>query len=223
MDSAKRRSSRLFGVHSSINWLSLQPRRQLRSSIRSSCGQLWLSIPGSSPPDWYFQTPDRHQLFLEILHNWANDPAFSPQVRAKTVGTIRWIEGLPDYATRISPLLAHRHWFTIEDILAVITSQGQATMWSEPETPLPNWKNWMVLEGSSEFGEQMASSYSELSVALLPNRFIGVLQSSHFRVHPTPNDGSSDLAQTTEVLACLLLRDYAQDPTDRGSDTSAVY
>ena len=76
------------------------------------------------------------------------------------MGTIRWIEGLPDYTTRTSPLLAHRHWFTIEDILAVLTTQGRATMWSEPETPLPNWKNWMVLEGSSEFGEQMASSYT---------------------------------------------------------------
>ena len=96
-------------------------------------------------------------------------------------------------------------------------------MWSEPETPLPNWKNWMVLEGSSEFGEQMASSYTELTVALLPNRFNGVLQRSHFRVHPTPNDDLADLAQTTEGLACLLLRDYAQDPTDRGADTSAVY
>ena len=40
----------------------------------------------------------------------------------------------------------------------------------------------MILEGSSEFGEQLASSYYELTVALLPNRFNGILQNSHFRV-----------------------------------------
>jgi len=52
----------------------------------------------------------------------------------------------------------------------------------------------MMLEGSSEVGEQMASSYAELTVALTPNRFNGVLQCSHFRVFPTPADGIPSLA-----------------------------
>ena len=96
-------------------------------------------------------------------------------------------------------------------------------MWAQPETNLPNWQNWMVLEGSSEFGEQLASSYYELTVALLPNRFNGILQNSHFRVSPTPADGLATLAQNIGGLASLLLREYAQDPSDWGTDTSAVY
>ena len=96
-------------------------------------------------------------------------------------------------------------------------------MWAQPETNLPNWQNWMVLEGSSEFGKQLASSYYELTVALLPNRFNGILQNSHFRVSPTPADGLATLAQNIRGLASLLLREYAQDPSDWGADTSAVY
>ena len=162
-------------------------------------------------------------MFVDILHSWADDPSVSPTIQAKTRGTLRWIGDLADCALRPTPMLNHQYWFTIADILAVLTEQGQATMWALPETNLPNWQNWMVLEGSSEFGEQLASSYYELTVALLPNRFNGILQNSHFRVSPTPADGLATLAQNIGGLASLLLREYAQDPSDWGTDTSAVY
>jgi len=166
--------------------------------------------------------PSRDQMILDILHSLADNPSVSPHIKAKTRGAQRWLEVLSDCTLR--PLmLAHRHWFTIEDILAVLTIRGRATMWSQSETPLQNSKNWLVLEGTSKFGEQMASSFSELIVALLPNRLNGIQQSSHVRVSPAPADGLSTLALNFECLACLLFRDYAQDPTNKGSASITVY
>ena len=162
-------------------------------------------------------------MFVDILHSWADDSSVPPNIQAKIRGTLRWLGPRSDGSLRPLPMLDHQHWFTIADVLAVLTAQGQATMWAQPGTSLPNWQNWMVLEGSSEFGEQLASSYYELTVALLPKRFNGILQNSHFRVCPTPADGLDSLAQNIRGLACLLLREYAQDPSDWGTDTSAVY
>jgi len=146
-------------------------------------------------------------MFVDILHSWADDSSVPPNIQAKIRGTLRWIGDLADCALKPTPMLDHQHWFTIADILAVLTAQGQATMWAQPATNLPNWQNWMILEGSSEVGEQLASSYYELTVALLPNRFNGILQNSHFRVSPTPADGLATLAQNISGLASLLLRE----------------
>ena len=127
-------------------------------ALVASCGSQY---PDHLPPEWYFQSPGRHEMFVDILHTWADDPSVPPNIQVKIRGTLRWLGQRSDGSLRPLPMLDHQHWFTIADVLAVLTAQGQATMWAQPGTSLPNWQNWMVLEGSSEFGEQLASSYHE--------------------------------------------------------------
>ena len=140
--------------------------------------------PGILSPDWHFQQPERHSLFLQTLQFWLLAPHTPNSTRRKVEGTLDWIARQPDYLTGRHTSL----WFTIGDVLGVLPPPSQVTMWGEPEknSSLPGWVDWMILEGTSESGDREQLTIPALTTALQPDRFNGILRGAHFRVWKTP-------------------------------------
>ena len=177
--------------------------------------------PATLPPDWYFQQPERHSLFLQTLQSWLQAPLTPNSTRRKVEGTLDWIARQPDYLTGRHPTLASHHWFTIGDVLGVLPPPSQVTMWGEPEnSSLPGWADWMILEGSSESGDGEQLTIPALITALQPERFNGILRGAHFRVWKTP---PLPLAGLHLRLAHMLLQDFTRDRSDTRTRPTNVY
>ena len=176
--------------------------------------------PRSLSTEWFFHSTERHDLYVATLQTWLVDRDIPTDTKRKVAGTLLWMETLPDYLNSTPPLLPGQFWFTINDIIQVLSPLAQATMWQAPEWT--GWPGWMVLEGSSDYGENNCSSAPALQGLLNARRFHGVLDHGHYCIWPAPTFPGDVIERGIEGLARTILRDYNRDPTDE-SVTMSVY
>ena len=195
-----------------------------------SCGAqiaVILTDAGATPllplsNSWYFQTEDRHQRYISQLQEWSCNTSTPGHTKVKIDAMLTWILTNPTYRTRLPQMLDQEFWFDSRDVLLLLPPTAKVTLWIQPGTH-PDWRNWVAYNGTSESGEENATTWDCLTTYLSTDRSNSILAHSHFHPWSTSEELASTLWEALPLLAAKILAELNNPPSIPADENGTVF